>query len=161
MNQKPPTKFKTDLNNEFDLSQTVPMDSQLWRKQLVLVSSLPNRFVGIIDLGTEIEVGTPFKLYATLMYVAELAFSPVVEMENTDKGPRPIMGPNGQPRVVGMQGGTKLHAVIPYDFIGTPTVTIGSWQHVIHVNEQDEGFRNWVFKEYQGFFDPPKVALVR
>lgn len=158
MNKKPPTKFKT-TNTEFDLSQTVHPDNQHWRKHLVLVSSLPNRFVGLVD--EEITAGKPFKLYATLMYVAELMFSPVVEMQETANGPRPVMGPNGQPKIVGMQGGTKLHALVPYDFIGTPTIEIGVCQHIIRVADQDHDFQQWMYREYQNFFDHPKVVSVR
>lgn len=158
MNRKPPTKFKTD-RNEFDLSQAVNMERQTWRKHLVLVSSLPNRLVGLVD--DEIIPGKTFKIHATLMYIAELAFSPVVEMQDGPGGPRPVMGPNGQPKVVGMQGGTKLHALVPYDFIGTPTIEIGVWQHVIKIADQDEAFQTWMYREYQNFFDQPKIELAR
>lgn len=157
--KKPPTKIKTQ-RNEFDLSQTVHEDNQAWRKHLVIVSSLPNRLVGLVD--DEIEVGKPFKVHGALMYIAELAFSPVVKMEAGPNGqPRPVTGPNGQPEIVGMQGGTKLHVLVPYDFLGTPTVEIGAWQYVIRVADQDADFQKWMYREYQNFFDQPKVALAR
>lgn len=152
---KPPTRFKVG-NTEFDLSQSIHVDKQEWRKHLVLVSALPERMIGLVENPNQEEFvpGRSFKLGATLIYIAELSFAPVVEID--EKTREPIME-GGQPKVLGVRGSTKLHALIPYDFIGTPTVDVGNWQYMIRIADQEEGMRNWLYHEYQGFFDRPKI----
>jgi hypothetical protein len=166
MRNKPPTKFKTE-KGEIDLSQDIPIGKQTWRERLVLVSAVPHRLVGILDEGAEIKPG--FKLYASLLYIAELSFSPIVEMEEVPTDPKNPDGPKkrqpmmdqGQPRIIGMRGGANLHALVPYDFIGTPTIEVNSWEYVIRVADQDDGFKEWMYREYLAFFDPPRVQLVK
>jgi hypothetical protein len=156
MSRKPPTKFKIG-EKTFDLTQEVHEDNQEWRKHLVLVSALPERMIGLVeDPGQKFVPGQSFKLYATLIYIAELSFAPVVEID--EKTQKPVMDATGRPRVLGIQGSTKLHALIPYDFIGTPTIDVGHWQYVMRIVDQDEGLKKWVYTEYLNFFDPPKIV---
>lgn len=159
MNDRTPANKFTIGGKEYRISQEVHEDKQDWRKQLVLVSSLPERMVGIVESFDDIEQRKPFKLHATLIYIADLSFAPVVATQETPQGPRPIME-NGKPKLLGIQGSTKLHALIPYDFIGTPTIEVNNWQYVIRVADQDDGFKKWMYDTYLNFFDPPKVDRI-
>lgn len=151
-------KIETE-RNKFEISQTDAEDKQEWRKHLYFISSYPNRLVGIIDdedPGKLLAGGRSVKMYGTLMYIAELVFQPVVEV---DERGQPRLDPETKrPVVVGVQGGVKLQLLSPYDFLGTPTIEITQAQYIMHASELEPNMRGWLYSEYLRVFDPPRIV---
>lgn len=153
--ETPNNKIKASVG-EYTISQS----ETNWRRHLVLVSSLPNRFVGIVD-DPHYHPGRPFTIYGTMLYVAELMFAPVTKMMEGPNGEKiPVRGPDGRPEIIGLHGSTKLHTLVPYDFLGTPEIEIVSAQHVMWVTNQPEEIKKWMYEQYLHYFDPPRIVRV-
>ena len=100
---------------QVDIRRDVPEDQQTWRSQLVLVSSLPTRFVGILSPEDRVnaEAGRPFVLRKAAVYFCNLA------LQQTQQG-------------ISIQ--TVPHALLQYDLMSTlEEVTVVRVEHIISV----------------------------
>lgn len=142
--------------HKFQLDHTVHVDQQEWRKHLVFVSTVPNRLVGLVD-PDETDFSGNFMLYAAVMYVSELVFSPILELDPDTR--KPVMK-DGAPVTVGMNARTKLQILVPYDVMSPIDVRV--WpSFMMHVHEQGEGWQKWMFERYLNLFDEPRVELAQ
>ena len=140
--------------HEFEMSHTVHTDKQEWRKHLVMVAAVPNRLVGLVD-PDEKDFSGGFMLYAACMYICELQFQPVVELDPETQ--QPIIR-DGKPNVVGMNARSRLQILVPYDVMCP--IDIHVWpSYMVRVHDQDESFKKWMFDQYLQTYDQPKVEL--
>lgn len=125
---------------EIQIDRTLPSDKQTWREHLVLVSSLPSRFLGILPPEqTEAALnGKPFYLKKVAVYFCNLA------LQQTPKG---------------VTLSTVPHTLLKYDLIDTlDRVDVLSAQHIIQVHLQSEVFKRWMEEQYTNLMDPPRVV---
>lgn len=123
------------------IDRSVPVGQQTWRQELVLVSSMPTRFVGILspEEAERAADGKPFVLSNALTYVANYGLQPL---------------PNGNHGLI-----VRPHELLPFDLITHLTMfTVNRWEHLIRIADQHEDFSNWMYERYMNYFDPPRLV---
>mgnify|MGYP006992542916 CR=1 FL=1 len=105
-----------------------PVAQQKWRKHLIVVSSTPNRFVGLVS--TLPEDGKPFVLYAAAMYICNLQLQPMPD----GKGARMIPMP---------------HGLIPYDLMElVPEIRVIHYEHIVDTTALPPQMAEWFYGRY-------------
>jgi len=123
------------------IDRSVPVNQQGWRKELVLLASTPNCFVGLLppEEAEKAMSGQPFTLTNALTYVANFAMHPM---------------PNGNLTLV-----VRPHELLPLDLISHITsLTVKQWEHLIWIADQHEDLSNWMYERYMNYFDPPRLV---
>ena len=123
------------------IDRSVPVGQQTWRRELVLVSSMPTRFVGLLppEEAENAMAGKPFVLSNALTYVANYGLQPL---------------PNGNHGLI-----VRPHELLPFDLISHLTsFTVNRWEHLIWIADQHEDFSNWMYERYMNYFDPPRLV---
>jgi hypothetical protein len=122
------------------VDRSVPVSEQTWRSKLVMVASMPSRFVGILE-DREFDKamqGAPFVLTNVLTYVANYGLQPVA---------------GGHSLIV------RPHELLPFDLLSdVKTLTIKQWDHLIRVAEQPEQLSSWMYERYMNYYDPPRLV---
>ena len=156
------TKIKTK-NNEYDISQEVPVGGRTWIDKLYIVSTVPQRLVGIIDDPEPEEAirARSITMYGTLMYICDLAFQPMIRTDETgnpvNKEGRRLTG-NERPEVIGVQGGTRVQLLTKYDIVFTPPILITEAQYMIRVADMEPDQGKWFIDEFLRIYDPPRIV---
>ena len=123
------------------IDRSVPVNQQTWRRDLVIVSSMPSRFVGTLPPAEAERAasGAPFTLTNVLTYVANYGLQPL---------------PGGNHNLV-----VRPHELLPFDLISHLTqISINKWEHIIRIEEQPEDFSNWMYERYLNYYDPPRLV---
>lgn len=122
------------------IDRSVPAHEQAWRNNLVVVSSPPTRFVGLVSDEEYAKAlnGQAFVLTQALTYLANMN----VQMRSPGAYSL-VMAP---------------HDITPFDLVADlNSVVIGSYQHIIRVADQPPAFVEWMTDRYLNHFDPPRV----
>lgn len=121
------------------VDRSVPVSEQTWRRKLVMVASMPSRFVGMLEdheFDKAME-GKPFVLNNALTYVANYGLQPVA---------------GGHSLIV------RPHELLPFDLISDIKVLVKQWEHIVRVEEQPEQFSSWMYERYMNYYDPPRLV---
>lgn len=109
-----------------------------WKRRLVLVSTAPTRFVGLIaEEDLERGLGKTFTLHHALMFMSMIGQKP--------QG-------NGVTLIPTIRG------LVPFELMEAVSVEIVSPTYVLWPYDQTEKLRDWFYDEYLSFFDPPMVV---
>lgn len=128
----------------FDLSPTIPLGKQKWRKHLILVSSISNRFAGLVE---EIpENNRPFTLHHAIEYASQYRFE-VAGEPSVPGGPPPL------------RATAFPQFLLPWDCLDPITMRITSHNWVLHIKSQSMKIQDYFFAGYQHCFAPSKIVL--
>jgi hypothetical protein len=109
-----------------------------WKRRLVLVSTAPTRFVGLVsEEDLERGVEKTFYLHHALMFMSMIGQKP--------QG-------NGVTLIPTIRG------LVPFELMEAVSVEIVSPTYVLWPYYQAEKLRDWFYDEYLSFFDPPMVV---
>jgi len=123
------------------IDRSIPAHHQTWRNNLVVVSSPPTRFVGLVSDEEYAKAlnGQAFVLTQALIYFANMN----VQMRS----------PTAYSLVM------VPHEITPFDLISElNSVVIGDYQHIIRVADQPPALVEWITDRYMNHFDPPRVV---